>query len=376
MYVTHRGDDLRAKLIDFSKRAVEILPACTNVESTKLFLIMPMLGVLGYDYTNPFEVHPEHAAELSGANKVDLAILRDGQPVIAVQCKNVGTDLVEEREQLRTYFNALASTKLGVLTNGIVYEFFVDSNEPNVMDEEPFLTLDLEMAARVGIGEEVLDGLRCVTKTAYDPERLAESAYLRLLKKRLRTHVADEFLNPSEDFCRHLLRSADVRNVRRETIERYYAPLVKAAMDDVARIATSRKVPVNGEGVAKTASEVEGVDGRIVTTERELAVYAYVRRRLAFLIKEEAQFAAIEHVQYKDYLGKMRVYLARELKGRLFDYIEGADGYDKFIFPDPIGAIVTNNLVDIDAALRATFLTRFQTLMEELRAAFAQRRSA
>jgi hypothetical protein len=93
-----------------------------------------------------------------------------------------------------------------------------------------------------------------------------------------------------------------------------------------------------------------------------LAVFAYVRRRLAFLVCEEWQFNAIEDVEYKDYIGKLVVYYGKERKGRLFDYVEGADGLDKFVFPEPHGEMVTNNVLDIDAPLKAIFTQRVQEM--------------
>ena len=33
--------------------------------------------------------------------------------------------------------------------------------------------------------------------------------------------------------------------------------------------------------------------------------------------------------------------------------MEGADRFDKFVFPEPHGEIVTNNILDIDGPLRA-----------------------
>jgi len=356
---TLQAEELRGKVVEFAKRVVGAMPACTNEESTKLFLVMPMLGVLGFDYTNPFEVHPEHAADFSGSNKVDLAILRDGAPIIAIECKKVGVDLVEERAQLRGYFNALVTTKLGILTNGVVYEFFVDSGEPNIMDEEPFLTLDLEMASRVGLQDEVLDGLLCMTRDSYDPAGIAEAAYTRLVRKRLRTLLTDEFANPSEEFCRLALRGVDVKHVRRDVIESHFAPMVRAAIRDVIGAQKTEGVIPAGEEMDVVA---DCADGRIVTTERELAVVAYVRRRLAFLIKDEAQFAALADIGYKDYIGKLRVYYGQVQKGRLFDFVEGADGYDKYYFPDPVGEIITDNLLDIDAALKSIFVSRFWAL--------------
>jgi hypothetical protein len=101
---------------------------------------------------------------------------------------------------------------------------------------------------------------------------------------------------------------------------------------------------------------------RIATTENQLQLFNYLRRRLAFLVDDNTQFEAIENVRYTDYVGRLTIYYDRERKGRLFDYIEGADGYDKYIFPDPIGEIVTNNVLEIDAALKTVFSTRVREL--------------
>ena len=79
-------------------------------------------------------------------------------------------------------------------------------------------------------------------------------------------------------------------------------------------------------------------------------------------MSEDWQFNAIEDIEYKDYIGKLVVYYGKERKGWLFDYIEGSDGFDKFAFPDPHGEIVTNNMLDIDAPLKAIFTLRVQEM--------------
>ena len=46
----------------------------------------------------------------------------------------------------------------------------------------------------------------------------------------------------------------------------------------------------------------------------------------------------------------------------LFDYIEGAEGFDKFIFPSPYGEGVTKSVLDIDEPLAATFAAKVREL--------------
>lgn len=350
---------LRDELQMLAARSVGIKSACKNEESTKLYLALPFLRLLGFDYSNPLEVYPEHDATFDAhqPNKVDLAVMRDGEPVIAVECKRVGADLRQARGQLRGYYNALPSTKLAILTDGVVFEFFVDSEQPNLMDEEPFLTLDLEVIAKNGAGGDVVEMLAHMTKEAFNPDTIAELAHVQLVKKRLRISFLEEANAPSEDFCRHFLSKAGLRNVRKAAIDRYYAPMIKVAFNEALVVPMVDQIR-NGHQDGTLGEP----DPRVVTTERELALFNYIRRRLAFLVKDEAAFRAIEGVSFKDYLGKLVVFYDRERKGRLFDFVEGANGFDKFVFPTPYGEIVTNNMLDIDEPLRAVFLARVREI--------------
>lgn len=358
--------ELRARLMAHARRAMTLAPSCSNEESTRLHLVLPFLGLLGYDDSDPNEVYPEHAAGFSADApcKVDLAILRDGLPIIAVEVKKTGADIADARGQLAGYFASLPSVRLGIVTNGIVYAFYVDASAPNLMDEEPFLTIDLETIAGSGLAdEETLGALLAVTKSRFDAAAIAETAHIALVKRRLRKVLLEEARAPSEAFCRHVLERIGIRNVRAATIERYYAPLVHAAFEESLVLPVVRHLRADPQAQSRSfGANLAQIAQRVVTTERELAIFAYVRRRLAFLVDTEAEFNAIEAVGYKDYVGKLAIYYDSVRKGRLFDFIEGPDGYDKFVFPDPVGEIVTNNIYEIDDALRAMFTTRVREL--------------
>jgi predicted type IV restriction endonuclease len=349
--------DLREALALLSKRSIALKNACGNEESTKLYLVLPLIGVLGYDHTDPYEVYPEHAADFDPRqpNKVDFAILRDGQPIVAIECKKVGADLPDARGQLRAYYNALPTTKLAILTNGILFEFFVDSADPNLMDEEPFLVVDLENVTRNGVSDEILQALNHLTKAQFNPDTVAELAHVELVKRRLRTCLVDEAKTPSEDFCRFLLQKAGLKNVRKAAIERHYASIIKTAFVEALVLPVVEQI--SGGIRLQEGEGMPSVPTRIRTTERELAIVNYVRCRLAFLVSEETLFDAIERIEYRDYIGKLIVFYGKERKGRLFDFIEGNDGFDKFIFPEPHGELVTNNILDIDGPLEAIFTT-------------------
>lgn len=355
------SNELRSGLLAVAKRSVSIMTACTNEESTKLYLVLPFLGLLGYDYANPYEVYPEHAA--TPDCKVDFAILREGVPVIAVEVQKSGTDLAEGHARLARYFAATPDAKLAILTNGTLFEFYVDAEHPNELDSAPFLTVDLETVARAGVADEILETLIASVKGYFDPETVAEAAHIQLVKRRLRTVFVDEAKGPSEDFCRFALQRIGLEKVRKAAIDRYYAPLIKAAFEEslVIPVVERLKAQAGSEGRSGSVG-LHQLGQRVATTEHQLQIFNYIRRRLAYLAEDDAQFEAIENVRFTDYVGRLTVYYDRERKGRLFDYIEGADGYDKYIFPDPIGEIVSNNVLEIDNALKTVFAARVREL--------------
>lgn len=356
--------ELHSRLIDIAKRLPSIRSVCTNEESTKLFLVLPVLNALGYDVTDPTVVQPEYGADFRDGvcDRVDYAILRAGEPVIAIECKKVGADLSSNRAQLRAYFTALQSVRLGILTNGLCFEFFVDVENANIMDDEPFLALDMVSAALSGVPADVLDVLGSLTRTGFQPAAISEIAEMRLVSKRLRTVLMQEVREPSLEFCRTILKLAQLENVRKSRIEAVYSSMVRNAFEEAFVIPVLELLRTSPDGDTEENPTTDVSARRIVTTDRELAVYRYVCRRLAFLATDEHQFSAIEHVHYRDYVGKFAIYYRSINKGRLFDFIEGGNGYDKFIFADPIGEIVTSTMAEIDEPLRAIFTQRIREL--------------
>lgn len=353
--------ELRAGLLAVAKRSMSIVGGCSNIESTRLYLALPFLGLLGYDYSNPYEVFPEHRASGepgAGEAKVDFAVLRDGHPIIGMECRAAGGDGLGDRENLNRYFSSVPTVKLAIQTNGILYSFFVDSDSPDTMDDEPFLTLDLETIDSVGVAEDVLESLAQLTKENIDTDTLAEMAHVQLVTKRLRNAFIDEAAAPSHDFCMFALSRIGLKNVRSDAIERYYAPMVKKALEESLVLPVVQKLrsePKGGESAAGP-SFLSKLGPRVQISERESSILGYVRRRLAYLVDDEALFSAIENVQAKDYVGRVVVFYGRERKGRLFDFISGGDGPDKYVFPEPIGEIRTRSISDIDQALKTIFL--------------------
>lgn len=133
------------KINQLKERAITLRDNLQTEEATKNALVMPFLNALGYDVFNPLEVVPEYIADsrLKKDEKVDYAIMKDGAPIILLECKKVDNDKLDVKKhagQLFKYFTA-SKAKFIILTNGIVYKFFSDIEEQNILDKEPFLLL-------------------------------------------------------------------------------------------------------------------------------------------------------------------------------------------------------------------------------------------
>ena len=130
---------------DIADRIPDVLERLVTEEATKNALVMPFIAALGYDVFNPTEVVPEFTADVGNKSgeKVDYAILLDGQPIILLECKLASTTLDNAHlNQLIRYFSTTPA-RIGVLTNGIVYRFYADLDRPNMMDTKSFLEFDL-----------------------------------------------------------------------------------------------------------------------------------------------------------------------------------------------------------------------------------------
>ena len=99
----------------FSERILSLKDTITTEESTKMSLVVPLFQLLGYDVFNPNEFCPEYIADvgIKKGEKVDYAILENGQPNILVECKSCSEQLDKHSSQLFRYFGT-SPAKFGI----------------------------------------------------------------------------------------------------------------------------------------------------------------------------------------------------------------------------------------------------------------------
>lgn len=195
-------------------------------EATKNAFIMPFISeVLGYDVFNPNEVTPEFVCDVGSrkGEKIDYAIYRDGDVQIVVECKKVGEELNHDHaSQLKRYFH-VTSARIAILTNGRHYHFFTDIDKANVMDEKPFLVIDL-----LNIDENAATEINKLTKSDFCLNSIISTAeelkYLGQLKRAL----SEEMASPSEDFVKYFASRVYEGSISKNVRQQFHDLLMRA----------------------------------------------------------------------------------------------------------------------------------------------------
>lgn len=271
---------LKNNLRELAERINSIKDQINTEEATKNALIMPFIQMLGYDVFNPLEVVPEMDCDLvkKKGEKIDYAIMKDGDPIMLIECKHWKQDLNLHDNQLKKYYVA-SKAKFGVLTNGIEYRFYADLVKQNIMDDMPFLVVNMD-----DLRDAHIEELKKFHKSNFDVINIMSSAselkYLTELRKLIRA----EFTEPSPDFVRMLARKVYESTVTQKVLDQFTA-LTKRAMkgyiNDVVAdrlnmaIAQEEEVPAIQEEIVEETPVEE--KNKIVTTEEEIEAYYIVK---------------------------------------------------------------------------------------------------
>lgn len=211
-------------------------------EATKTVLIMPFLVLLGYDVFDPNEILPEYTCDVATkkGEKIDYAIMRDGDPVILIEAKRAGLKLQkQQQDQLYRYFST-NRCRIAVLTNGITYHFFSDINFPNVMDDDPFLSFNV-----LDDDEELfLPSLEQFHKDNFNiKEILSKAIFLKYVKVVEQT-LRQDLMNPSDELVKYFLSRPEIKTGGRITtqiIEKHRAATAEA-MQKVMGVTISQSI--------------------------------------------------------------------------------------------------------------------------------------
>ncbi|MEA3434937.1 MAG: type I restriction enzyme HsdR N-terminal domain-containing protein [Thermodesulfobacteriota bacterium] len=290
------------KITALAQKIPSLIDLLETEEATKNALVMPFIDALGYDIFNPKEVIPEFTADVGTkkGEKVDYAIMQDGEVIILIECKQANSDLNEENiSQLFRYFT-VTKARIAILTNGIHYRFFSDLDEKNKMDARPFLDLDMQ-----NIRENLLDEVRKLAKERFDLDRMLSTAnelkYTSAIKKTLSLQVE----KPDDEFVRFFFNATNSGSRFTATAKEQFAVFVQKAFQQFIRESVSdrlRSALQKEDDKEKKIEEQEELaqnENGIVTTEDELEGFQIVRAIICQKVKPNR----IAHRDTKSYFG-------------------------------------------------------------------------
>ncbi|MCU0331516.1 MAG: type I restriction endonuclease [Candidatus Kapabacteria bacterium] len=281
--------DFKDQIRQLGDRVGKLRENIHTEEATKNAFIMPFLQALGYDVFNPLEVVPEYVTDVGTkkGEKIDYAILKENTPIILVECKHHKQNLDLHDGQLLRYFH-VSKAKFGILTNGIVYRFYTDLQQPNKMDERAFLEFSID-----SIKDSHIEELKKFHKSYFDIETIVETASELMYMNELRSIASREMSEPSDDFTRHFARlvhqgpvSQKVVDKFRGYVKRTFSGIINDVLNERLQLAMAKQDAVNDAMVHDPGKAIEEKPEtpKIFTSPEELEGFVIVKTLLAGIV--------------------------------------------------------------------------------------------
>jgi hypothetical protein len=289
--------DFKDAIKQLSERVEKLKDNLHTEEATKNALIMPFIQALGYDVFNPVEVMPEYVCDIGTkrGEKIDYAILKDGEPILLIECKHWNQELSLHDNQLLRYFH-VSKAKFGLLTNGIIYKFYTDLEAPNKMDEKPFLEIDMR-----DVKSNYVEEIKKFHKAYFDIDNILSSANELKYTGEFKAILNREFSSPSPEFVRLLAKQVHNGVITPKLLEQFTMLVKKSVSGLISDIISDRlKTALKNETKEEEQSKPVESDpapkeseSKVVTTAEELEGYYIVKSILRPHI-------ACDRVTYRD----------------------------------------------------------------------------
>ena len=304
--------DFKDAILQLAERIEKQKDAIQTEEATKNAFIMPMIAALGYDIFNPFEVVPEMDCDLTKkGDKLDYAIMKDEQTILLVECKHCKQNLNLHSTQLSKYY-AASNARFGVLTNGIEYRFYADLDKVNIMDEKPFLVVNL-----LDLSDADIEQLKKFHKSYFNEAGILDTAQELKYSTEIKAIFNNEFASPSQEFVRFIAKQVYSSGQVTSRIIETFTPIVKKSINTVINDIIQDRLDLAGKSVFQEKKDEPVVnqqaknenadsdklpDGVVaidnessaVTTQEEIDAYNIIRSILR-------KYISADKIVYKDF---------------------------------------------------------------------------
>lgn len=269
-------------------------------EQTKMYLIAPFLNVMGFNVFNPEDVISEFTADIGNkkGEKVDYALKVNGEIEILIEAKAINDSLNNHDIQLQRYFN-VTKAKIGVLTNGIIYKFFTDLEEKNIMDNKPFLIVNF-----LDITDEKINELKKFTKSSYNAENILNSAENLKYSNSIKIFLDRQLELPDDEFIKLIGKEIydgrltqnkinDLKLIFKNTFKTFINDFARKKFESALVESNSKEDNINDELIEENEEVLNNKIKNIITTEDELEAFYILKSILRKYIEPN-------RITYKD----------------------------------------------------------------------------
>lgn len=259
------------KLANFSNRIERLKDNIQTEEATKTSIILPFFQLLGYDVFNPLEFVPEFTADvgIKKGEKVDYAIMFNNEPLILIEAKPINTELTAKHmNQLIRYFS-VTKAKFGILTNGIIYQFYSDLEEHNKMDTIPFLVVNLTK-----IEKNIAEELKQFQKDAFNVKTILSSVSNLKYMTMVKNVIAEQFQSPSDQLVKALLSKNIYNGTKTQAVIDKFKVIIQKAFEEYINDVISERLStvISPEPVTSVSSN-EKIEPMLTIDEIEVLDY-------------------------------------------------------------------------------------------------------
>jgi hypothetical protein len=230
-----------------------------------------------------------------------------------VEAKARDKETTAHERQLKKYFNALLSAKIGVVTNGVEYRFFTDLNNENIMDDEAFFVFDI-----LDYTENQVENLKLFHRDNFDSSAIKNQAEELVYLQGMVQLIENLLRSPSEEFIRFLIKQLGtispgfaVNKVITSNVVKRFQPIVRKALRTnlLSFVAQSfdkemgEEDPTLGEDADVVLEDIElseDPDSKIQTTDEELKAFEKIK---AIVSKSTSYSLEIKHKDVLSYFG-------------------------------------------------------------------------
>lgn len=224
--------------------------------ATRDYLIEPFFNILGYvkmdDYTHEYSL-PVGKGKVK---KVDMVITLAGKnPTILIECKKAGANLTSGNfNQLSEYFKTQISSKIGILTNGLVYKFYSSSlDDKRILNTVPFLTFDL-----TDFNSSDIDNLVSFNRNTIDIATILDEAEGQYFLERFDDGLYNTLLNPSRDFVKSVFTNMGGKVLTEKNYTRIFELINSISLSDALERVKVTEASNSKTGTITTAKEIKG----------------------------------------------------------------------------------------------------------------------